>query len=268
MTIDRRLSLMGLFCLTAASVALTGCPSTYPDCDDDSVCAEYNSDDSSDGFNRGHTVCVDGVCRECRANGDCAWNEDCVANVCELDPDRCRNTNDCPAGQFCEGDTCRAGCDDVHGCPEGQLCQNNACVRDPDWCNLDSDCAEGYRCENHRCIVSRPCADRQFDVVYFDFDESVIRVDQEPRLEANAECLNAFPSDSIRIEGHCDERGTDAYNLALGERRARSSKRHLERLGVNADRMDIISYGESRPTCRQSNESCWRDNRRTEFVWR
>jgi peptidoglycan-associated lipoprotein len=117
-------------------------------------------------------------------------------------------------------------------------------------------------------MVSSPCYDREFQTVYFDFDESIVRVDQEPRLEHNSACMGEFGSDSLRIEGHCDERGTDAYNLALGERRARSSRTYLQRLGVNDDRMEIISYGESRPICRQSNESCWRQNRRSEFVWR
>ena len=265
---NRRLSVLVSFAAMAMmAVVIGGCGESFPECSSDDKCQEYNSDEGSDGYNRGLVVCVDGTCRECAANSDCDWNEDCEGNACVRVPGRCRNTNDCPDGQICADAMCAPGCDDVHGCPRGQLCENNTCVRDPNWCDLDSDCQEGYRCDNHRCVVATPCGDREFETIYFDFDESVIRVDQEPRLEHNAECLNEFGNDDVLIAGNCDERGTDAYNLALGERRARSSKRFLERLGIAEGRMDVISYGESRPVCRQANESCWRQNRRTDFSW-
>jgi len=78
-------------------------------------------------------------------------------------------------------------------------------------------------------------------------------------LQANADAL-------VIVEGHCDERGTEAYNLALGERRARSVRDYLVTRGIAADRISTISYGEDRPVCREANEACWSQNRRAAFV--
>jgi len=103
--------------------------------------------------------------------------------------------------------------------------------------------------------------------VYFDFDEAGIRNNQETVLEDNAACLSAFRDDHAIIEGHCDDRGTESYNLALGERRARSVRDYLERLGIESERLTVVSYGELRPAARGSNESAWRLNRRAEFLW-
>jgi len=251
------------------ALAFTGCKNKFPECDNDGECAAFNTDEGSDGFNRGMTVCIDGTCRQCRDDADCETGYLCRNNRCEEDPNYCDASHRCRPGFYCLNNQCTAGCDDSYPCGDTcEECRNNACVNIPGCCTVDSDCADGYRCEANRCQVASPCFDREFQTVYFDFDESVIRVDQEPRLEHNNDCLNEFGGENIRIEGHCDERGTDAYNLALGERRARSSRGYLERLGADDGRIDIISYGESRPVCRQSNESCWRQNRRTEFVWR
>ena len=251
------------------ALAITGRGNRYPDCNNDGECVAFNVDPGSDGFNTGMIACIDGQCRECRADVTCATGEICRNNACEVDPNYCDGSIRCRAGFYCQNNQCTAGCDTDYPCGDTcQECNNNACAATPGCCTVDSDCADGYRCDANRCQVSAPCFDREFQTVYFDFDESVIRVDQEPRLEHNTGCLGEFGGEDIRIEGHTDERGTDAYNLALGERRARSSRNYMERMGVDDDRLDIISYGESRPICRQSNESCWRQNRRTEFIWR
>ena len=83
--------------------------------------------------------------------------------------------------------------------------------------------------------------------IYFDFDKSNIREDQRARIEKNADFLKQNSSVKIRIEGNCDERGTNEYNMALGERRATSAKKYLMNLGIHGDRMHTISYGEERP---------------------
>jgi peptidoglycan-associated lipoprotein len=105
---------------------------------------------------------------------------------------------------------------------------------------------------------------------YFDYDKSDIRADAEATLRANADALKAifpkFPSDSVVIEGHCDERGTNEYNLALGDRRATSARDFLVNLGVPASKLRTISYGEERPQCTESQESCWQRNRRAHFA--
>jgi peptidoglycan-associated lipoprotein len=102
--------------------------------------------------------------------------------------------------------------------------------------------------------------------VYFDFDKYNLREDARQSLDANAEILRTRSDLRLMIEGHCDERGTDEYNLALGERRARAAQDYLVRLGVEASRLSIISYGEERPAQVGHDEDSWRWNRRAEFV--
>lgn len=102
--------------------------------------------------------------------------------------------------------------------------------------------------------------------IHFDFDRSNIKPDFEPALKSNASWLQANSGSKVTIEGHCDERGSTEYNLALGDRRSNSAKNYLTKLGVADGRLSTISYGEERPSCAQHNESCWWQNRRAEFV--
>jgi peptidoglycan-associated lipoprotein len=102
--------------------------------------------------------------------------------------------------------------------------------------------------------------------IHFDFDKSVIRPDAAKVLRTSAEWLNARPGHAVLIEGHCDERGTDAYNLALGDRRAKATQEFLLAHGVAARRITVISYGEQRPQCTAQNEECWSRNRRAHFL--
>lgn len=102
--------------------------------------------------------------------------------------------------------------------------------------------------------------------VYFDFDRYNIRDDQKPELRENAEAIIANPDwGTIVLEGHADERGSDEYNLALGERRASSVRRYLVDLGVPSTRVTTVSYGEAKPAVQGHDESAWRWNRRVEF---
>jgi peptidoglycan-associated lipoprotein len=102
--------------------------------------------------------------------------------------------------------------------------------------------------------------------IFFDFDRFVIRDDARSGLEANAGLLKARSSEKILIEGHCDERGTSAYNLVLGERRAQAAARYLQDLGVSSSQMQITSYGKERPFCEEHSEACWQSNRRGHFT--
>ncbi|MEX2109819.1 MAG: peptidoglycan-associated lipoprotein Pal [Gemmatimonadaceae bacterium] len=101
--------------------------------------------------------------------------------------------------------------------------------------------------------------------IYFDFDKSTIRPDAAATLDRKIPYLQANPGMRIRIEGNADERGSDEYNLALGQRRAASAKRYLVERGIAADRFDLVSYGEERPVCTEHNEACWQQNRRDDF---
>ena len=101
--------------------------------------------------------------------------------------------------------------------------------------------------------------------VFFDFDKYDIRPNDAKMLDTNATWLKSNDN-LVLIEGHCDERGTNEYNLALGERRAKAAMNYLVAQGVQASRITIISYGKERPTCTEHSESCWAQNRRAHFL--
>ena len=102
--------------------------------------------------------------------------------------------------------------------------------------------------------------------IHFDFDKYNIRPGDAKILDANAAWLKSNAGNLVLIEGHCDERGTNEYNLALGERRAKSTMNYLVAQGVQASRITMISYGKERPLCPEHNEGCWARNRRAHFL--
>ncbi len=102
--------------------------------------------------------------------------------------------------------------------------------------------------------------------IYFDFDRFNIREDMKTRIEDNAKFLLDHPEIKIEIQGNCDERGTNEYNLALGEKRAKSAQAYLVNMGVSPDRIKTISFGEERPLDPGHNEKAWAKNRRDDFV--
>jgi len=102
--------------------------------------------------------------------------------------------------------------------------------------------------------------------VYFAFDLASLDEAARERLAKNAEFLRQRPEFVVTLEGHCDERGTNDYNLALGERRAQSARDYLVALGVDGSRLRTVSYGEERPACSTSDEGCWQRNRRVHFL--
>jgi peptidoglycan-associated lipoprotein len=102
--------------------------------------------------------------------------------------------------------------------------------------------------------------------IYFDFDKATIGPADARVLEASAAWLKANSNRLLLIEGHCDERGTPDYNVALGDRRAKAAQSYLTAQGVRADRITIISYGEQRPACADHGERCWAQNRRAQFL--
>jgi len=112
----------------------------------------------------------------------------------------------------------------------------------------------------------RAAADGPMKTIYFAFDSYVLSTDSRAVLKTNAAWLSANPGAVVEIEGHCDERGTTEYNLALGAKRARAAMDYLISLGVNASRIKTTSYGEELPACRDATEACYLDNRRDRFV--
>jgi peptidoglycan-associated lipoprotein len=107
---------------------------------------------------------------------------------------------------------------------------------------------------------------REVRDAYFDYDKADLRPDARTALSKTADFLKNYPRFKVRIEGHCDERGSTEYNLGLGDRRANAVKQFLASLGITADRMESVSFGKEKPFCTESNEACWQQNRRGHFV--
>ena len=108
-------------------------------------------------------------------------------------------------------------------------------------------------------------ARRLLGTVYFEYDSDELGEVARSTLQDNARWLRENPTRAIRVEGHCDERGNEEYNLALGERRAHAVKEYLANLGVSSSQLRVVSYGEAKPAVMGHNESAWKYNRRTEF---
>ena len=111
-----------------------------------------------------------------------------------------------------------------------------------------------------------PDLQAELQKIYFNFDSSALSDEARSALSKNAELLGKNPSAKVSIEGHCDERGSDEYNMALGERRARAAQDYLVNLGVQSERLSTISYGEEKPADPGHDEAAWSKNRRGEFV--
>ena len=102
--------------------------------------------------------------------------------------------------------------------------------------------------------------------VFFAFDSFVITEEGRQALSRDAEWIKSHPGAQLKIEGHCDERGTSAYNLVLGEKRAKVVRNYLAELGVSSNRLSVVSYGKERPFCTEHDESCYSQNRRAHLV--
>lgn len=234
----------------AAALLASACKPDYPKCENDEHCKEKGE------------YCVNGLCQQCRDNSQCGTCQQCMAGKCSHVMGCCQADSDCAAGQKCRSGQCGPECISNEECGTGKvICQGGRCV--PVACLGDADCSAGLSCVNNDCISLQPqCT---LETVYFDFDESVLTSQARSTLEANADCMKKKSVAKLLVEGYCDERGTEEYNLALGERRARSAKDYLQRLGVGAT-IRTVSYGENRPADPGHDEGAWSRNRRDEFV--
>ncbi len=102
--------------------------------------------------------------------------------------------------------------------------------------------------------------------IHFDYNAATIQPQDNSVLKANADWLSAHPNTRVQIEGHCDDRGSEEYNIALGAKRAQAAKDYLTTLGIGADRMSTISYGKELPLCTEQTDDCWAQNRRDHFA--
>ena len=237
-----------------ALLAAAGCTPKYPKCEKDSHCEAKGE------------VCVEGTCQQCRADDNCEAGQMCKGGACVAKPE-CASNGDCAGNKICRSGKCQLECSGAGDCGSGLKCMNNRCV-DELSCNATSDCNPGMTCKSGRCTEasSMVSMDRcAYPTVRFDFNEANLSSGARNGLGEVVECLKQ-KGGTIIIEGHCDERGTEEYNLALGDRRARAVKRYLENLGVSGSKLRVVSKGEADPVNTASNEDAWAENRRAEFI--
>ena len=118
---------------------------------------------------------------------------------------------------------------------------------------------------NHTNWIADPGPLKDYSV-HFAYDSSAVRAADKSKIAAVAEYLKSHPDAAVRVEGNCDERGTEEYNRSLGERRALGGREELIKLGIPSDRVDTLSYGEDKPASDGHNESAWKENRRDDFI--
>ena len=187
------------------------------------------------------------------------------AGSCEKIPGYCDEKTACPGKQKCRQNQCGNECLDDKECTAENFCDGGSCNPRPECGDnaITAACAEGKECVGGICKIKIvQCGG---DPVYFDYDRSNIKRGEAAKLTSVAECLKGDNTAPVTIAGHCDERGTEEYNMALGERRAQSARKYLERLGVAGNKLNTVSYGKERPAADGSNEGAWKKNRRAEF---
>lgn len=305
---NRACRLLPLLCVGALALALGACTPPYPKCKEDAHCKDRPSPKTDKLLwcvNGSCVVCRDssdcGEGQECKNNGceditnycsakkPCPPDKVCRGNRCGP---MCDANNPCPAGQKCEADKCvpDVECSDTIKCPPGKMCKDNKCVAEPPkcpvcpagqecdastgkcgdiagYCDAKKPCPAGQVCKNNRCEAKGEVAACELKTIYFDFDKSEIRDDQKKALEDNVTCLKSKEG-SVSVEGHCDERGTREYNIALGERRYQSVIDGLKAAGVSGDRLSGISHGKEKPACTDHGDGCWSKNRRGELKFK
>ena len=274
-------NLASLFAFAAVATLLAACPSKpkYPECSSDPDCAEQKQ------------VCVDKTCKECRDDAQCKDGFVCKSNACVPKP-QCSGAADCPAGQKCTADgKCAAECSAetaAKDCGDGKKCLAGRCAG-TDACNGDGDCGDGQGCQNGKCGVksincgsdddcpaNSACVNQvcksgaarrvkcEVKPVHFDFNQATLSAEGRKTLEADLACLQSQGVTKIKVEGHCDERGTTEYNLALGSRRANSVKSWLSKAAKGVT-VETESFGSQRPADQGHDESAWTKNRRAEL---
>lgn len=237
----------------AGLILMTSCAGPkYPNCNTDDHCSEKGE------------LCVEGTCQQCRTDDNCGDGQQCVGGRCEVKPE-CSDEADCPDNQICRSGKCQLECEAAGDCAAGLKCMDNRCVAE-NACSSDADCEDGAACRDGLCDVnaSRALSLCGYPTVQFAFNESQLTPEVIEGLNSVAECIKNAGG-TLVVEGHCDERGTEEYNLALGDRRARAVVDYLTNLGVPRGMMDVVSKGETEPLESGSNPSAWSQNRRAEF---
>lgn len=243
-----------------SALMFTACGPKYPACDKDEHCKEHGE------------FCVNKLCVECAMDNHCAGKGACMT---------CGANNACVKPAGFAGDCCTADGD----CQQGKCYKSGGLAGICAQCAAEGDCGAAFKCVGGNCVPKGECGDGmpacpagkacvnnmcvvqecQLAPIYFDFDESAIRADARGTLDANYACMKE-KGKAVQVEGHCDERGSNKYNMALGDKRANATRDYLVSLGIDASRITTISYGEERPFVEGQDESAWSQNRRGHFV--
>lgn len=247
-----------------AAAMVSACGPTYPNCENDDHCKSKGE------------YCLDNKCAECRVDSQCPGADTdvcvmCNAGACGRKADCCSTKLDCGTGKKCESNKCVAECAADSECSAGAKCVSGACVAegssgggsDGAGCTADKDCGAGLACKEGKCVgADGQCA---LAPVYFDFNEYALSPTAQSGLSANAKCMKERKMTTIIVEGHCDERGTDAYNMELGNRRAKVVKEFVQQLAPKA-KVKTLSFGKAKKVCQDDTEECHGRNRRAEMV--
>lgn len=191
---------------------------------------------------------------------------------CSPEYPNCDGDGDCHEGEFCVNGQCQM-CRDDNDCADGQTCNAGRCETVDGYCQSDSECGEGEECRANRCAaaaqaMSEPEAPQQqaceLNAVYFNFDADGLDSSARDAIQANASCLRERGIAGVHVTGHADPRGTEEYNLALGDRRARSVKAYMKSLGVDDGKVSVSSMGEE--MANGEDEGSWSRDRRVDFA--
>ena len=270
-------NMMVIVSIAAGMSLATACKPTYPKCENDQHCKEKGE------------VCINGQCQECRDDAQCTTkypNErrQCNNGRCEVKPE-CSIDADCASagpGLVCKSSKCVPECAQDTDCSAGKRCMQQKCIANTS-CNQDVDCGPNRYCVNNECSdqpanptrASDDCRPLDpaagdiiaLDKVYFEFNKYELTQEARDTLNRELACLKKAPKKlRIVVEGHADDRGTQEYNLALGEKRANVVLKYLIGLGADVKRMKTRSKGKNEPLCQEATEECWGKNRRVQFI--
>ena len=196
-----------------------------------------------------------------------------LGSACGPKYPKCEKDEDCKAGEFCVSELCQK-CRTDSDCATGQSCNAGACEDIAGYCDQTVKCPGGQECVGNRCQVpqSEPLVREapkdntgcQLQAVYFGFDSSNLEASARDVIAKNAQCIREKSMGSVRVTGNTDNRGTEEYNLALGDRRARSVGQYLSSLGVDKNKLTAASMGEE--LARGEDENSMAQDRRVEFT--
>jgi peptidoglycan-associated lipoprotein len=197
-----------------------------------------------------------------------------VASACGPKYPKCEEDADCKVGEFCVNQLCQQ-CRADSDCSDGQACVGGACEAIEGYCDENNPCPSGQECVSNRCqtpqseslVRETPTTPGcQLQAVYFAYDSSTLEASARDSIAKNAQCIREKGMSGVRLTGHTDPRGTEEYNLALGDRRAKSVEQYLTSLGVKKGTLTTSSMGEE--VARGEDESGWTQDRRVEFTAR